>query len=432
MTQFRHRTPYLVNVLLHGCGVGQKLVVQPGLLDRPLHVVAEPQAVDDGLRRQSGEGGVSAARGQALRGRAGAPTSAVAVVIWVPPEAPTTIRTRPSRSTIIAGHMDESGCFPEGRRGHTGWSAAHRGHQPHPPRGPPPPAPGMMKLAGEGGTPNWLVMLGELKSSISSLNRIPLTCESTLEPKLRGPRSQTAVPCPPGLAPPTHPPKLRLVPRDVWGKCSPKVEAQLPAMKGVDGAPPLGQGSPGPTQATWQLLLEVDGAGGRHGAAILRNHGQVGGAPVVWSVELRLVVGGWVSGVVGDPVPESGSEELGAHVSDHLPRPQSCPEEAEGWEGAPTCAGSSQEPPAMALSPSLLHPRPPVARLPPHQPPALLPSSNSECVCLSVPQASPLAMCTYSRSLRCVPGTGGSAGNRLAGPPLMAGKTGTCWEEQAR
>ena len=49
----------------------------------------------------------------------------------------------------------------------------------------PHPAPGMMKLAGEGGTPNWLVLLGELKSSISSLNRIPLTLESTLEPKLQ-------------------------------------------------------------------------------------------------------------------------------------------------------------------------------------------------------------------------------------------------------
>lgn len=46
------------------------------------------------------------------------------------------------------------------------------------------PAPGAMKLAGEGGTPNWLMMLGELKSSISSLNRIPLTRDRTLEPKL--------------------------------------------------------------------------------------------------------------------------------------------------------------------------------------------------------------------------------------------------------
>lgn len=40
-------------------------------------------------------------------------TNAVAVVICVPPEAPTTMRTLWSRSTMIAGHMDESGCFPE-------------------------------------------------------------------------------------------------------------------------------------------------------------------------------------------------------------------------------------------------------------------------------------------------------------------------------
>lgn len=49
----------------------------------------------------------------------------------------------------------------------------------------PHPAPGSMKLAGEGDTPNWLVKLGELKSSISLLNRIPLTWEMTLEPKLQ-------------------------------------------------------------------------------------------------------------------------------------------------------------------------------------------------------------------------------------------------------
>lgn len=39
-------------------------------------------------------------------------TSAVAVVMCVPPEAPTTMRTWPSWPTRIAGHMDERGCFP--------------------------------------------------------------------------------------------------------------------------------------------------------------------------------------------------------------------------------------------------------------------------------------------------------------------------------
>jgi hypothetical protein len=42
-----------------------------------------------------------------------------------------------------------------------------------------------MKLAGEGATLNWLMKLGELKSSISSLNRMPLTRDRTLEPKLK-------------------------------------------------------------------------------------------------------------------------------------------------------------------------------------------------------------------------------------------------------
>jgi hypothetical protein len=42
-----------------------------------------------------------------------------------------------------------------------------------------------------------------------------------------------------------------------------------------------------------------------------------------------------VRGVVGDPGLELGSEELRAHVVDHLPRPQSWPEEVgrEGGEG---------------------------------------------------------------------------------------------------
>lgn len=65
------------------------------------------------------------------------------------------------------------------------------------------PAPGAMKLAGEGGTPNWLMMLGELKSSISSLNRIPLTRDRTLEPKLPTGRVRAGQPAP---CPPTHAP----------------------------------------------------------------------------------------------------------------------------------------------------------------------------------------------------------------------------------
>lgn len=127
----------------------------------------------------------------------------MAVVIWVPPEAPTTRLTLPSRSTMMVGHMEESGCFPEaGGEGHrdAGQLPTRRGASPQPARAPH-HAPGLMKLAGEGGTPNWLVMLGELKSSISSLNKIPLTGDSTLDPKLQEGHIRELGTAPPGLAP---------------------------------------------------------------------------------------------------------------------------------------------------------------------------------------------------------------------------------------
>lgn len=74
------------------------------------------------------------------------------------------------------------------------------------------PAPGAMKLAGEGGTPNWLMMLGELKSSISSLNRIPLTRDRTLEPKLPTDQRGQSGAGPPALCPPTHAPRKGALP----------------------------------------------------------------------------------------------------------------------------------------------------------------------------------------------------------------------------
>ncbi len=65
-------------------------------------------------------------------------TIAVCVVILVPPDAPVTSRTSPdSLSMMIVGHVDESGIFP-----------------------------GLMKLLGDGGMPNPLVMFGDEKSSI--------------------------------------------------------------------------------------------------------------------------------------------------------------------------------------------------------------------------------------------------------------------------
>lgn len=103
-----------------------------------------------------------------------------------------------------------------------------------------------------------------------------------------------------------------------------------------------------------------------------------------------------MSGAVRDPGPELSGKELGAHVADHLPRPQSWPEEVGGedGEGAQACASSSWEAPNMALTTTLLHPQPHVARLipfpgsasaavqqllalvcPPHKPPLWLHST---------------------------------------------------------
>lgn len=44
--------------------------------------------------------------------------------------------------------------------------------------------PGRMKFAGEGGKPNPLVIFGELKSSISSLNIIPVDLDRIIAPRL--------------------------------------------------------------------------------------------------------------------------------------------------------------------------------------------------------------------------------------------------------
>lgn len=80
----------------------------------------------------------------------------------------------------------------------------------------------------------------------------------------------------------------------------------------------------------------------------------MGGAPTVWRVELRLVVGGWVSGAVGDPGPELGGKELGGHVADHLPRPQSCPEEVkEARRGHRLVRAVLRKPPTVAPTTTL-------------------------------------------------------------------------------
>lgn len=140
VTQVPCPLPHLVDALLQRRRVGQKLVVQPGFLHCPLHIVAKPQAVDDGLGVWAW--GQHGPEGRELGHRRVAHTSAVDVVICVPPEAPTTMRTWPSSPTMITGHMDESGCFPTvvGARGkgQRCWSAAARDTSPFPTQAPHP------------------------------------------------------------------------------------------------------------------------------------------------------------------------------------------------------------------------------------------------------------------------------------------------------
>ena len=83
-------------------------------------------------------------------------TRAVCEVILVPPEAPVINLTSPDSSFMTSsGQVEDKGLFP-----------------------------GLMKLFGEGGTSNPLVILGLLKSSISLLNKIPVCGDMTTDPKL--------------------------------------------------------------------------------------------------------------------------------------------------------------------------------------------------------------------------------------------------------
>lgn len=94
-----------------------------------------------------------------------------------------------------------------------------------------------MKLFFEGGTPKLLVMLGELKSSISSLNTIPLTGDRTLEPKLQGLESDHHVrlaPFQPPASPSSSSPEVSVLPRGVFRVI----------LKGMGGVPYWGKHKP--------------------------------------------------------------------------------------------------------------------------------------------------------------------------------------------
>lgn len=76
-------------------------------------------------------------------------------MILVPPAAPITERTCPLDTTIV-GVIDERGRFF-----------------------------GLMKLAGLGGRPKKFTILGEEKSSISSLRIMPVSSDTNAAPKLK-------------------------------------------------------------------------------------------------------------------------------------------------------------------------------------------------------------------------------------------------------
>lgn len=123
-------------------------------------------------------------------------------MIFVPPDAPTTIFTLFSLSKMIVGHMEESGRLPATHE-HRSLVCKCLLVEQHTHSGKlvmmtystvvtrptndnnTVSSPGWIKLLGEGGIPNPLVMYGELKSSISSLKIIPVDRDMTLEPKLR-------------------------------------------------------------------------------------------------------------------------------------------------------------------------------------------------------------------------------------------------------
>lgn len=81
-----------------------------------LQVVVEEQGVQDDLSPEQiillQVHSVNVSHWHGEGSEAAGLTKAVAVVILVPPDAPTTILTRFSLSKMIVGHMDDSGLLP--------------------------------------------------------------------------------------------------------------------------------------------------------------------------------------------------------------------------------------------------------------------------------------------------------------------------------
>lgn len=105
---------HLLEAELHHRHVGVELVVNARLLHRFLQVVVEEERVQDHLKTARGR--VSADWLRVCKTEITLSlTRAVAVVIFVPPDAPTTILTRLFLSKMMVGHIEDSGLLPATR-----------------------------------------------------------------------------------------------------------------------------------------------------------------------------------------------------------------------------------------------------------------------------------------------------------------------------
>lgn len=68
------------------------------------------------------------------------------------------------------------------------------------------------------------------------------------------------------------------------------------------------------------ILLQIDGAGRRHGAPVLGYDGQVTRPVAVWDKIIWFVVVVWMCGVVCNFTPDVVGEEIRGHVPDELRR----------------------------------------------------------------------------------------------------------------
>lgn len=104
---------HLFKALLYHCHIWVELVVDSRLCHSFLKVVVKEQGVQDHLPKCKRSNCIYVCGRKKTHVDVSVRlTKAVAVVIFVPPDAPTTIFTLLSLSKMIVGHMEDSGLFP--------------------------------------------------------------------------------------------------------------------------------------------------------------------------------------------------------------------------------------------------------------------------------------------------------------------------------